>query len=142
MKYSAEATYECDASHGHAPLIPAGSSLAATLAFYIDGMGFHVVWQGGSMAGIARDGVEFNLVENHSREWAENASFSIGVSDVEGFLKKTARPTLFPVPVVFGARAVIWWIVSAKKEETRLSHDCACWSTSQTRAEEFTVHER
>ncbi|MDP9111307.1 MAG: hypothetical protein M3M96_06725, partial [Candidatus Eremiobacteraeota bacterium] len=29
------------------------------------------------------DGVTFNLVRNANREWAENASFSIGVSDLE-----------------------------------------------------------
>ena len=35
------------------------------------------------MARIARDGIAFNLVENDNREWADNASFSIGVSDLE-----------------------------------------------------------
>jgi catechol 2,3-dioxygenase-like lactoylglutathione lyase family enzyme len=65
------------------PLIPAGGNLAATLAFYTGQLGFSVVWQGGGMAGIARDGVAFNLVENDSREWAENASFGVGVSDLE-----------------------------------------------------------
>jgi catechol 2,3-dioxygenase-like lactoylglutathione lyase family enzyme len=65
------------------PLIPAGRSLAEALAFYTEQMGFSVVWQDGNAAGIARDGVAFNLVENDNREWAENASFSIGVSDLE-----------------------------------------------------------
>ena len=35
------------------------------------------------MAGIGRDFISFNLVENDNREWADNASFSIGVSDLE-----------------------------------------------------------
>lgn len=74
--------------HTVTPLIPAGSSLAAALAFYTEQMGFSVVWQGGSMAGIVRDGVALNLVENDSREWAENASFSIGVSDLEALYEE------------------------------------------------------
>ena len=69
--------------HSVTPLIPAGRSLAQALAFYTEQMGFSVVWRDGSAAGIARDGVAFNLVENDNRAWAENASFSIGVSDLE-----------------------------------------------------------
>ncbi len=65
------------------PLVPAGSSLREAVAFYTGQMGFSVAWQGGSMAGIIRDGVALNLVENDNRAWAENASFSIGVSDLE-----------------------------------------------------------
>lgn len=65
------------------PLIPAGESLASALAFYTEQMGFRVVWEAGAMAGIERDEVTFNLVENGNRAWAENASFSVGVSDLE-----------------------------------------------------------
>jgi hypothetical protein len=35
------------------------------------------------MAGISRGGVELNLVENDERIWADNASFSIGVDDLD-----------------------------------------------------------
>jgi catechol 2,3-dioxygenase-like lactoylglutathione lyase family enzyme len=70
------------------PLIPAGDSLAAALAFYTEQMGFRVLWQGGAMAGIGRDGVTFNLVENGNRVWAENASFSVGVSDLEALYEE------------------------------------------------------
>ena len=69
--------------HSVTPVIPTGGSLASALAFYTQQMGFSVVWQSGDGAGIARDGVAFNLVENDNREWADNASFSIGVSDLE-----------------------------------------------------------
>ena len=65
------------------PLVPTGDSLAAALRFYTEHMGFSIVWQGDGMAGIARDGVAMNLVENDNRTWADNASFSIGVSDLE-----------------------------------------------------------
>ncbi|HKQ53378.1 MAG TPA: VOC family protein [Pyrinomonadaceae bacterium] len=74
--------------HSVTPLIPTGGSLAAALAFYTEQLGFHVVWQDGSMAGIARDDVAFNLVENDDRAWAENASFSIGVSDLEALYQE------------------------------------------------------
>lgn len=70
------------------PLIPTGGSMATALAFYTEQMGFSVVWQGGNMAGIVRDGIEFNLVENANRQWAENASFSIGVSDLEALYEE------------------------------------------------------
>lgn len=35
------------------------------------------------MAGISRGSITFNLVENDNRQWAENASFSIGVSNLD-----------------------------------------------------------
>jgi catechol 2,3-dioxygenase-like lactoylglutathione lyase family enzyme len=74
--------------HSVTPLIPAGSNLAAAISFYTGQMGFSVVWQDGSMAGIARDDIGFNLVENDNRAWAENASFSIGVSDLDALYQE------------------------------------------------------
>ena len=65
------------------PLIPTGGSLAEAVNFYQDQMGFTVVWQGTGMAAIRRDAIAFNLVENSNRDWADNTSFSIGVSDLE-----------------------------------------------------------
>jgi len=64
-------------------LIPTGGSLAEALEFYTRHMGFQVVWQSEAMAGIRRDGVAFNLVVNDDRQWADNASFSVGVTDLE-----------------------------------------------------------
>jgi hypothetical protein len=40
------------------------------------------------MAGIERDRIDFNLVENDNREWAENASFSIGVSGLDALYEE------------------------------------------------------
>jgi hypothetical protein len=65
------------------PLVPAGPSLAAELEFYTAQLGFTIVWQHGDMAGIERGGVSFNLLQNDNRMWAENSSFSIGVSDLD-----------------------------------------------------------
>jgi hypothetical protein len=70
------------------PLIPTGGSLADALAFYTGHMGFSVSWQSAGMAGIRRDGIAFNLVTNDSRSWAENASFSIGVSNLEALYEE------------------------------------------------------
>ncbi len=64
------------------PLIPSGADFAAGLAFFVEHMGFRVLWQADGMAGIARDDVAFNLVQNDDQAWAENASFSIAVSNV------------------------------------------------------------
>lgn len=87
-----------------APLIPAGGSMAAALAFYTEKMGFSVVWQGGNMAGIVRDGIEFNLVENANKQWAENASFSIGVSDLEALYEEYHH-----IPAKVGALEMKAW---------------------------------
>jgi hypothetical protein len=62
---------------------PIQRRLADALTFYTHHMGFSVVWQGAGMAGIRRDNIAFNLVANDNRTWAENASFSIGVSGLE-----------------------------------------------------------
>jgi hypothetical protein len=70
------------------PLIPTGGSLASALAFYTEHMGFSVLWQGTGMAGIGRDGVAFNLVENDNPEWIENSSFSIAVSDLDALYEE------------------------------------------------------
>jgi hypothetical protein len=66
-----------------APLIPSGADFSAGLAFFVEHLGFTVVWQDEDGAGVARDGVAFNIVKNENREWARNASFSIGVSDLD-----------------------------------------------------------
>jgi hypothetical protein len=73
------------------PLIPTGGGLADALAFYTEHMGFSIVWESGGMAGIRRDGIAFNLVQNDNRVWANNASFSIGVSDLEALYEEYRR---------------------------------------------------
>src|SRR5947209_13274219 len=70
------------------PLVPAGPSLADALRFYTEQLGFTVAWQGGSMAGVRRGAVELNLVENADRAWAENASVSIGVDDLDALYQE------------------------------------------------------
>ena len=65
------------------PLLPTGGPLAAALEFFTTHLGFTMVWEGGGMAGVARDGIAFHLVENDNRAWADNASFSIGVEGLE-----------------------------------------------------------
>jgi catechol 2,3-dioxygenase-like lactoylglutathione lyase family enzyme len=73
------------------PLIPTGGSLADALEFYTRHMGFEVVWQSETMAGIRRDGVAFNLVVNDDRRWADNASFSVGVSGLDRLYEEWRR---------------------------------------------------
>lgn len=65
------------------PLVPGGPNLADALRFYSEQLGFAITWQGGEMAGVRRGHIEFNLVQNSNRVWAENASASIGVDDLE-----------------------------------------------------------
>lgn len=70
------------------PLVPAGRSLTAELAFYTEHMGFSIVWQDGGMAGIRRDDIAFNLMESDNQIWADNTSFSIGVSGLEALYQE------------------------------------------------------
>ncbi|HXO26364.1 MAG TPA: VOC family protein [Thermoanaerobaculia bacterium] len=95
------------------PLIPSGSSLAAALAFYTEHLGFTVVWQSDGMAGIRRDGVAFNLVANDNQVWADNASFSIGVSDLEGLYQeyREVPPKVGPLEVKSWGRREFHMIV-------------------------------
>lgn len=70
------------------PMIPTGGSLADALTFFTEQLGFSITWRAGGGAGIARDSVSFNLVENSSREWALNSSFSIGVCDLDALYEE------------------------------------------------------
>lgn len=70
------------------PLVPAGPSLVQALAFYTNDLGFTVVWQAGGMAGVRRGSVEFNLIENNERIWADNSSFSIGVDRLDALYEE------------------------------------------------------
>jgi len=70
------------------PLIPAGSRLVEALSFYTDHMGFSVIWQSDNMAAIKRDGILFNLIVNDDQAWAQNTSFSIGVSDLDALYQE------------------------------------------------------
>lgn len=70
------------------PLLPAGPDLAEGLRFYTERLGFEVTWQGSEMAGVRRGSVAFNLVRSGNREWAENASVSIGVDDLDALYRE------------------------------------------------------
>lgn len=69
--------------HSVTPMIPTGGALGAALEFYTEELGFSVVWRSAQMAGIRRGAVSFNLVENTNREWIDNSSSSIRVSDLD-----------------------------------------------------------
>ncbi len=99
-----QATLLKTAFHSLTPMIPTGSSLATALTFYTEHMGFSIVWEGGGMAGIARNDISFNLVENNNREWAENASFSIGVSDLDALYQEYKN-----IPAKVGALEMKFW---------------------------------
>ena len=70
------------------PLIPSGASLADAVAFFTTHLGFTTVWQTEGMAGVERDGIAFNIVRNDNRDWVDNSSFSIGVSDLEALYEE------------------------------------------------------
>jgi catechol 2,3-dioxygenase-like lactoylglutathione lyase family enzyme len=86
------------------PLIPAGADLPAALAFYTQHLGFTVEWQGGDMAGVRRGAVALNLVRNSNLTWAENASASIGVADLDALYAE-----YFDLPAQVGPLEVKPW---------------------------------
>ena len=85
-------------------LVPTGASVAAALAFYKDQLGFSVVWQDENGAEIARDAVSFLLVSNNNREWIENSSYSIGVTDLDALYEEYRG-----VPAKVGALEIKPW---------------------------------
>jgi hypothetical protein len=86
------------------PMIATGGTLAEALKFYTEQMGFSVSWLGDTGAGIVRDNVAFNLVVNNNREWIENSSYSIGVSDLDGLYEEYRK-----LPVRVGPLEVKSW---------------------------------
>jgi hypothetical protein len=70
------------------PMIPTGGTLAEALQFYTEQLGFSVSWQSDTGAGIVRDNISFNMVTNNNREWIENSSYSIGVSDLDALYEE------------------------------------------------------
>src|SRR5436305_4539389 len=70
------------------PIVPAGKSLAQSLEFYTNKLGFILVWQAGVMAGIRRGAVMINLIENDNQVWIDNSSFNIGVSDLDALYQE------------------------------------------------------
>ena len=83
------------------PMIPSGPNLAEALRFFTEHLGFSTLWQTEATAGIQRDTLAFNLVQNNVRAWADNASFSIAVSDLDSlYAEYSAFPsTLGPLEV-------------------------------------------
>lgn len=66
------------------PMLPTGpQSMDESIAFFTQQMGFTCAWRGQNMAGLRHGQVSILLVENNNRDWAENSSYSIGVSDLE-----------------------------------------------------------
>ena len=66
-----------------APLLPGGPDIVAGVDYFVNQLGFQVIYQYETGAGVRRGAVEFNLVQNDNREWADNCSVSIGVSDLQ-----------------------------------------------------------
>ena len=69
-------------------MVPTGGSLSDALHFFTQFLGFTITWQGEGGAGISRDSVSFNLVENSDEALARNSSFSIGVTNLDGLFKE------------------------------------------------------
>ena len=101
------------AFHTITPMIPTGGSLAEALEFYTQQMGFRIDWQSDGGAGSSRDGVSFNLVENSNREWADNASFSIGVTGLDALYEeyRNIAAKVGPLEVKFWGRREFHMIV-------------------------------
>lgn len=96
-------------------MIPAGASITDALNFFTQFLGFTTTWQGEGGAGITRDKVSFNLVENNDQAWARNASFSIGVANLDVLYEEyRAIPALVgPLEVKAWGRREFHMIISS-----------------------------
>lgn len=94
-------------------MIPTGGSLADSLKFYKEQMGFSVQWQTDTMAGIRRDAIAFNLVVNDNREWIDNSSYSLGVSNLDALYAEYSgiSAKIGPLEVKFWGRREFHMIV-------------------------------
>ena len=77
-------------------LVPAGANLADELAFYVDKLGFSIVWQIETMAGVRRGNVTFNLIVSNEPRWSENASCGIAVMGVDALHDEYTRRGVAP----------------------------------------------
>ena len=95
------------------PLIPTGGTLTDALDFYTAQLGFDVASQWESGAVIRRGSVSFMLVPNNNREWADNSSFSIGVSDLDALHEELVcrGVAIGPLEVKFWGRREFHMIV-------------------------------
>jgi len=88
------------------PLMPGGPSLAEGLAFFRERLGFEVAWEGPGIAGVRRGVVALNLVQSDDRHWAENASVSFGVTDLDALYAEYRE---IPPPARVGPLEVKVW---------------------------------
>ena len=95
------------------PMIPTGGPLAEAIAFYTEQLGFTVLWNSPEMAGISRGAVSFNLITNNNREWIENSSFSIGVTNLDALYQEYTGTTanVGPLEMKFWGRREFHMIV-------------------------------
>jgi catechol 2,3-dioxygenase-like lactoylglutathione lyase family enzyme len=73
------------------PLIPAGESVEAAIAFYEEKLGFKVTHSEGNpmrMAIVERDRATLFLVQNGDRHLAENTALRIQVEGIEQFYEE------------------------------------------------------
>ena len=110
-------------------LLPAGPNFAAELALYTEHLGFTVVWQQKNMAQIRRDDVAFNLMESDNQEWANNSSYSIGVSDLDALYEDYRQ---VPAPVRIGPLEQKAW---GRREFHMIVPSGVCYQFYQREAE-------
>jgi catechol 2,3-dioxygenase-like lactoylglutathione lyase family enzyme len=109
------------------PLTPAGSDFEATLGFYVDHLGFSVVWRHGDSAGVRRGGVTLILMRSDDRHWAENTSFGIATDDLEALYEEYRI-----LPVHVGPLELKAW---GRREFHMIDPAGVCWQFYQATAE-------
>lgn len=108
------------------PMSPGGPDIETAVRFYVDHMGFEVVWRHGTMAGIRRGAIALNLVQNDEAAWAENTSYSIGTDDLEGLYEE-----LKGLPRVGPLEMKMW----GRREFHVVDPIGVCWQFFQASAE-------
>ncbi len=85
------------------PMIPAGKDMKATVAFYVEKLGFAVTFQNDDMVIIQRSDIEIMLANSDDPHTASQISFRIQVSDVDGLYAEYYAQGIKPFHVNDGA---------------------------------------
>jgi catechol 2,3-dioxygenase-like lactoylglutathione lyase family enzyme len=81
------------------PMIPAGKDMQATVAFYVDKLGFEVTFQSNDMVIIQRSDIEIMLANSDDPHTASQTSFRVQVSDVDGLYAEYHAQAIAPFHV-------------------------------------------
>ena len=105
------------------PLTPAGTDLDVAVQFYVEHLGFEIVWRNAGMASVRRGAVALNLMASDDRHWAENTSFSLATDDLDALYAEYRE-----IPALVGPLEMKAW---GRREFHMIDPFGVCWQFYQ-----------